>query len=193
MRWAAFVGVSFLTFAAELSLRPVLMLHALGGISPSFVACLAVFIAMFAPRMTALWSCWLLGLLLDLSTPFVPQDGGSFYLIGPYALGYAFGAYLIIQLRPMVFRQRAFSVSFLTLLCLVAVAIISVTIFVVRSWYASDAVIYPSSFSASDELFHRFGIAVYSAVLALPLGWLLLSTLPYWGFSTTTHRRTSRR
>ena len=91
MRWAAFVTMLFITLAAELSLRPVLTIHSMGGISPSFIAPLAVFVAMFAPRMTALWSCWLLGLLLDLSTPLVPRDGGSFYVLGPYAIGYVFG------------------------------------------------------------------------------------------------------
>lgn len=193
MRWAAFVALTFLTLAAELSLRPVLMFHSLGGVSPSFVACLAVFISMFAPRMTALWSCWLLGLLLDLSTPFALRMEGSFYLIGPYTLGYVCGCFLIIQLRPMVFRQRSLTIGFLTLLSLCVVALISVTIFEVRSWYAPDASIYPTSGSASTELFRRFGIAVYSALLAVPLGWFLLATLPYWGFPTTAHYRAGRR
>lgn len=198
MRWAVFAAMAFVTFAAELSLRPVLMLHTFGGISPSFIACLAVFIAMFAPRLTALWSCWALGLLLDLSTPFaaasgIAGGGGSFYLIGPYALGYTFGAYLIIQLRPMVFRQRAVTIGFMTLLSLSSVALIAVAVFVIRSWYASDPGIYPTGSSAAGELFRRFGIALYTALIAIPLGWLLLATLPYWGFPTTTHRRVARR
>ncbi|MCZ6836492.1 MAG: hypothetical protein O7G85_12015, partial [Planctomycetota bacterium] len=163
------------------------------GISPSFMACLAVYVAMFAPRLTALWSCWLMGFLLDLSTPFTPGDGGSFYLVGPYTLGYVFSAYMIIQLRPMVFRQRALTVGFFTLLSLLVVALISVAIFVVRSWYDTDPMVYPTSAGAGGELFRRFGIALYSALIAIPLGWILLATLPYWGFPTTAHRRIGRR
>jgi cell shape-determining protein MreD len=206
MRWAVFAALAFIALAAELSLRPVLMFHTIGGISPSFLACLAVFIAMFAPRLTALWSCWLLGLLLDLSTPFAASAGSvagvpgapgggaaTYYLIGPYALGYTFAAYMVLQMRPMVFRQRALSIGVMTGLSLLAVALISVAIFVVRSWYAADAGIYSTGVSAGSELLRRLGIALYSALVAVPLGWLLLATLPYWGFPTTAHRRAGRR
>ena len=193
MRWAAFVVMLFVTLAAELSLRPVLTIRSMGGISPSFIAPLAVFVAMFAPRMTALWSCWLLGLLLDLSTPIVPGTGGSFYVLGPYALGYVFAGYLILQLRPVVFRQKVLTMAFLTFLSLVAVALITVAIFVLRGWAGGDPTIYPTSPSASQELFQRFGIAMYSAAVAIPVGWLMLATLPYWGFPTVAHRRTARR
>ena len=44
MRWATFVVLTFLCIALELSLRGVLELRSIGGISPSFVAPLAVFI-----------------------------------------------------------------------------------------------------------------------------------------------------
>ena len=107
MRWATFVVLTFLCIALELSLRGVLELRSIGGISPSFVAPLVVFISMFAPRMTSLWSCLLLGLLMDISTPIAPHAGPSFYVFGPYALGYVFGGFMILQLRPMVFRQRS--------------------------------------------------------------------------------------
>ncbi len=193
MRWATFVVLTFLCIALELSLRGVLELRSIGGITPSFIAPLVVFISMFAPRMTSLWSCLLLGLLMDISTPIAPHSGPSFYVFGPYALGYVFGGFMILQLRPMVFRQRALTIGFLTVLCLVAVALVTVAIFIIRSWYAPDPSIYPISPSAANELFLRFGIALYAGVFAIPFGWLLLATLPFWGFPTTTHRRVGRR
>ena len=74
-----------------------------------------------------------------------------------------------------------------------AVALVTVVIFIIRSWYAPDASIYPTSPSATGEMFRRFGIALYSGLFAIPLGWLMLATLPFWGFPTTTHRRVGRR
>ena len=192
MRWATFVVLTFLCIALELSLRGVLELRSIGGISPSFVAPLAVFVSMFAPRMTALWSCLLLGLLMDISTPIAPHAGASFYIFGPYALGYVFGGFMILQLRPMVFLQRSLTIGFLTALCLFAVALVTVAIFIIRSWYAPDPSIYPISPSATGEMLRRFGIALYSGIFAILFGWLLLTTLPFWGFPTTTHRRVGR-
>ncbi len=62
MRWAVFGLFAFLTLAVDTSLADVV---AIGGLRPSSCALLAVFIALSAPRLPALWACFILGLLLD--------------------------------------------------------------------------------------------------------------------------------
>ena len=67
MRWSVFAIAAFVVVVAQLSLRDTLILHSAGEIRPDFIACLAVFIALFAERSAALWACWILGLLMDLA------------------------------------------------------------------------------------------------------------------------------
>jgi rod shape-determining protein MreD len=174
MRWPVFLIFAFAAIVVQLSFRNVFTLHALRGISPDMVAPLAVFIAMFAQRSSALWGAWILGLLLDLA----PNDDGSLYhVIGPNALGYPAGAFLVLQLRTMVFRRRALTTGFLTLLFLIVVSLVAVMLLSIRSWYPGATPYTPLS-----ELGTRALVAVYSGVVAIPMGWLLNRTLPLWGY-----------
>jgi UDP-N-acetylglucosamine diphosphorylase/glucosamine-1-phosphate N-acetyltransferase len=178
MRWVvlAIFGVSAVAFETSDMVTRVFMLHELGRLYPSPTGVLVVFVALFAPRLTALWAAWGLGLLLDLA---IPREQGL--LVGPQALGLVFGTYFVLQVRNMVFRQRALTVAVLTLLCLVAAGLVDVGVLTIRSWFATTGS--PSDhFRPLWALGQRGGIAVYSALLALPLGWLLVRTLPIWGF-----------
>jgi len=63
MRWMVFVIFAYVFLALETGARQIPALNSLGGISPSFVLCFVVFLALFAPRTIALWMCWLLQLI----------------------------------------------------------------------------------------------------------------------------------
>lgn len=177
MRWPIFAIFAFAAIVAQLSVRNVLTLYALNGISPDLVAALAVFIALFANRSAALWACFILGVLIDLLAP--AAGAAAFKVIGPHALGYAAGGYLVLQLRTMVFRRRAITIGFLTVLALIAAALVMVMLLTIRSWYPQAAPYGPLS-----ELGRHALMAVYSGVVAIPVGWLLARTLPLWGFSS---------
>lgn len=182
MRWSVFLVFAYIALALETGIRSRLGPPSMGGISPSFVALLVVFISLFAPRLTALWAVWLLGLLMDLSAPFPMASAGSVFLIGPYALGYVFGCVLILQLRALVFRKRLLTFALLTFVCLLAASLVAVGLLALRSWYPQgEATVYFES-TALRELLHRLGIAAYSAILAIPLGWMLVKSLPLWNF-----------
>jgi len=181
VRWPVFAIVAFGFVVVQLSLRNVLTLQSLKQISPDLVACLAVFIALFANRTSALWACWMLGVAMDLAPS---DDDPSYVLIGPHALGYVFGGLLVVQLRTMVFRRRAITIGFLTLVFLLATSILAVFLLAVRSWYPG-APEYP----AMAELWRRVLIAVYSGVLAIPVGALLNGTMGLWGFQSNAARR----
>lgn len=180
MRWPVLVMFGFVLIAVQLSLRNALTLQSLWGISPNVVAPLAVFVALFAPRSAALWSCWWLGLVLDLA----PQAAATpHHLLGINALALTAGGYVILQVRTTVFRRRALTVGFLTLAFLVAAALVAGSLLTIRSWYPGELPYRPLVSLGKSVL-----AALYSGVIAIPLGWLLNQTFPLWGFQ---HRGSS--
>jgi cell shape-determining protein MreD len=186
MRWPIFVVFAFVALALEISLRNSLRLDNLyHGVSPSFVACLLTFILMFAPRLTSLWACWIIGVVMDL----LPGQGETAVrVIGPCALGLVFGGLMIIPLRSMVFRRRLLTMAFMTFVFALASSIVSVFLLTLRHWYPSSST---ADYSGLRDLTFRFFEALYSGVLAIPVGWLLLLTLPLWGFQTNAPRRSA--
>jgi len=189
MRWSVFAVVTLMFLALETSLRNMLRLDAFGRVSPSFMAALLVFLSLFTPRQTALWAALILGVLVDLSTALQQPGARELHLIGPYALGYVAASFLVLQIRSMVFRRRLLTFCILTFLSMTLVAIVVVTAYVLRSWLPWAEGFYPTDGSAPGELGRRLGIAVYSALLAIPLGWLLIRTARLWGFAQVSPTR----
>jgi rod shape-determining protein MreD len=187
-----FVVFTFLFLGIELSLRNVLVLRSLGNIAPSFIGVLAVFVALFAPRSTALWAAWILGLLLDLSTVLAQGEHGEGPLIGPHALGYPFGCFLLLQIRPMLLRGRALTLAVMTTLFLAAATLLIVFVYAVHGWYPNEHVAW-ADLRPIGELFRRLGIAVYSGLLALALSPVLAWTIPVWSFRGSLPRGAIRR
>jgi rod shape-determining protein MreD len=183
MRWPVFLVAAFIVLVLQFSLRDVLTLRTIGSISPDFVASLAVFVCLFAPRSTALWACWLLGLAMDLGPP---AGAMKWHLVGPHALGYVFGGYLVLQLRTMVFRRRAITAGLVTCLFLIASGVLATFLLTVRSWYLEDTPLY---YAPLGELWERIKIAVYSGLVGVPFGWLLQITIPMWNFVGGASRR----
>ena len=141
MRWVTFAIVAYVAIALEKGLMDTLAFHGFGSIRPSLIAVLLVFIALNGPKQAVLWAALILGVLMDLCVPLEDATGRVRFLIGPYALGYVFAAYMVLQLRPMVFRRRVLTQSVLAALAVLAAGVIAVAIFTVRSWYpeAADA------------------------------------------------------
>jgi rod shape-determining protein MreD len=181
MRWPVFAIFAFTAVVVQLSLRNVLTLRELWGITPDVTACLVVFVALFAHRSAALWGAWMIGLLLDLA----PQSVATgYHILGVNALGYTAGAFAILQMRTMVFRRRALTMGFLTVLCVIAASLVTVMLLAIRSWYPGELPYGPLS-----DFGRRLLIGVYSGLVAIPLGWLLGMTLPLWGFQSSSPRR----
>lgn len=190
MKWPTFLIILYLALALEGSFAQALNMTSMGDITPSLVITLVVFVAMFAPRLTALWSCWLTGMLMDLSIVFP----GDIVVVGPHALGYLLACLLILQIRSMVFRKRVLTFMLLTFVAMLMVSIVVVAVLTIQTLYLGDAsgqVVYFAKSGALSELLWRFGSAVYSAVLAAPLGWALVQTIPFWGFSTNLQSRSA--
>lgn len=183
MKWPVFAIAAFVFVVAQLSLRSVFTLNSIGGVSPNLVAIFAVFVCLFATRSAALWACWMLGMALDLA----PQaHAASIHVIGPNTLGFVAGGLIVLQLRAMVFRRRALTIGLLTLLFVIGAAVIAVFILALRNVYDAEPAI-PGGPLA--EFARRLGVALYSAILAIPLGWLLSVSIPLWSFPMSPQRR----
>lgn len=183
------LGVFLVALAVCLSLdMSFLDLVEMGGVHPSVTATLLVFVALFAPRQTALWAALGTGLLLDMVSPVADAAGRPFHLPGPYALGYVFGTQLVLLLRSMVFRRNPIAVGILTLPYLIAVGLAFMAVWSVRGLMPDSAVPWQGE-PVTGELLRWLGRAVYSGLFGIPFGWLLLTTWPIWRFDMSSIRR----
>ena len=189
MRWGVFIIFALIGIAIDGGLVDVLRIESLWDVRPSFCAVLAVFVALSAPRLAALWGCFVLGLLLDLSTPYTADGNRIVWLVGPYALGLLAGGWLVVRGRTIVFRRRALTIGVMTLGCLLVAQVIIVVLLMLRSrgWYPGGPVHW-TDLSLGIEVLRRILIALYSGLFGVPAGWLLVRTLPLWGFQTSVHR-----
>lgn len=181
MRWFTFVIFAFIALVAETSLQGALVIRSFGNLAPSFVAVLAAFVCLFAVRRHALWACWGLGLVVDLLTRIVDTQSGLTALVGPHALGYTIAGAVVLQLRPALFRRRPLTIAIVTVLFVAVSSLVSAILLGVHGWYPGEALV-ASEASGLLEVLRQSGIAVYSGVLALLLGTVLVWTLPLWGF-----------
>ena len=189
MRLGIFAIFTLLALSIDAGLSDLLRIESLWEIRPNFCGVLAVFVALSAPRITALWGCFVIGLMLDLSIEHTTGGNRGVYLVGPYALGLLAGGWLVLRCRTMVFRRRALTIGVMTLVALLVAQAIVVMLLVLRSrsWYPGGPIHWPDT-AVGIELLRRILIAVYSGLAALPFGWLLVRTLPVWRFQTGVHR-----
>jgi hypothetical protein len=179
MNWLVFAIFVYLFLAVQLGLAPLFSIDvqfAGGDLTPQFMLMFAVYVGLFAPRSAVFVAWTVIGLLLDLTTT-LP---GGVVLIGPYALGCLAGAAVIIQLRVMVLRTHMFSHGFCVAVCVLAVQLFVVAALAVRNLY--DPL---PGYLPLRDLALRALIALYSAVVMIPLAWPLIKATPIFGFQVT--------
>ncbi|TVQ30897.1 MAG: hypothetical protein EA376_11580 [Phycisphaeraceae bacterium] len=188
MSWIAFALTAWILFGLELGLKDALQLGA-SGVAPSFVMVLLVIVSLHAPRLTALWAALIIGVGLDLTAPLVSASGlETITLVGPKALGCLVSAYAILTMRTLVMRRNIFTIALLSLIAVSLLEIVAVFAYVSRSWFDSRLEI-----TAGATLVAGLGAAVYTAILALPLGAALQSAMPIFGFQQSVSRPRIRR
>ncbi len=177
MNWVVFLLVSWVTLGLELGLRPSIQLGD-SGMAPSFALILVAYIALTAPRVTALWAAMLIGIVLDLTSERLSSSGMStLTIVGPTALGCMLGASAITNLRAMVYRRSPITMLMLATLLSVIVQIVVVACLAARSWWDPSLV-----FHARPEFAARLGSAAYTGVAALVVGPVLNFLTPLFGF-----------
>ncbi|MFW6336153.1 MAG: rod shape-determining protein MreD [Phycisphaeraceae bacterium] len=175
MSWLVFALMTYLLTALQEGLSPLwsIPVGRAAEAAPSLLLVLLCFVSLLATGATSLWVALLLGLIADAlsGTP----------IVGPHALGFMLGSYVVLQLRALVFRESVFTLAFMTLAAGLFAHLAAVALLAIRGLPISPAEVTPG-FAAADQLVTRFFDVLYSAVVAIPLGWLLFKTAPLWRF-----------
>ncbi len=191
MNRVVFLLAAWVCFGLELGLKPFLQLGT-SQMAPSFVITLLVFVAMQASATSSLGAGLLIGLLIDLtSARTAPVTGEAITIVGPYALGCLAASYLTLTARTMVVRHNPLTFAFLAFVASMLTHIVAAALLEFRSVY--DPAV---SFSAASELATRLGSSVYTAAIALPMGWVLRLFSPFFKFpqsGSSRGRRMSQR
>ena len=174
MNWIAFAITTYVLLALQTAFSGVV---AVGGATPNLLLVLAVFVGTSARPGVVLWSLVVLGVLLDLQPG--PLTGAG-VLVGPHALGMLVGAFALLQMRGLLFRESVLTLVLLTLAVGGFAALVEVAVYSLRGlWFLAGE---PAPWRATEHLGRRLLDAVYSAVVAVPLGLALNQTRPWWGF-----------
>ena len=190
MRLLVLFIATIFCLAFDSSFGGVFTLRSMGSITPLAMPCLVVFVALFAPSMLAMVVALALGLLVDVSPGYGELTQGA-HLIGPNTLGFFVSTILILRIRNIVFRRRVFTIVIFTIGCVVVTDAVEVLLLILRSlmpWTPSL-----SGTGGIAGLAKMLVTAIYSGLLAVPLGWCLLSTIGMWRFATPTGRRATWR
>ncbi|MCB9837871.1 MAG: hypothetical protein H6813_00895 [Phycisphaeraceae bacterium] len=177
MNWVVFALAAWITMGIELGLRPSIQLGD-SGMAPSFALVLVTYIALTAPRATALWAAMCVGVALDLTSERLAANNiETLTIVGPTALGCMLGASAVGNLRAMVYRRSPLTMLVLAALLSVIVQIVVVACLAARSWWDPALV-----FHARPELASRLGSAAYTGAIALVVGPALNFLTPLFGF-----------
>lgn len=181
VRWPVFAIFTYFVLALDAGLKDLLGIGS-DGIGPGFMLIFMVFVASMAQRNAVLWASLLIGLLVDLSLEY-PIGNGVSVIVGPNALGYLLGGILAYELRSMIYRRHPLTMPLLTLAAGLTAQVVAVFIISFRHLLANWIPAYALEWSTTDELVNRFLMILYSALIALPLGWLLTRLAPLFGFN----------
>ncbi len=183
------VIATILALAFDSSFSGLFTLRSVGSITPLAMPCLVVFIALFAPETIALITALILGALVDLSPGYGDLAEGA-HLIGPHALGYFLSTFFVLKIRNVVFRRRVFTIAVLTTATVILTGATEALVLLVRGVMPWTPSLQGAGFS---DLIKLFGTAIYSGLLAVPLGWCFIATIGVWKFHSPTGRRATWR
>lgn len=168
MNWLIFSITAYVCLLLQVGLTSLLGVPDAQGVTPNFLLIFAVYVGLMAPAKTVAWGMLAIGLMANLLPgPF--KDGS---VLGPEALGYLAGAFAVLQLRTLVFRESVVSLVIMVFVVGVFIQLVTVALYTSRGlpFLLGDPV---PAWSASDQLVHRFLELLYSAVIAIPIGFVL--------------------
>lgn len=188
MHWYIFLLLAYLFTALHVGLRTLLAYGEGGGSSPSFLLILTAFIVLSASPRRAIWAVLALGILADLTQSYPTLDYGLTWLLGPMTLGYLLGAYAGFQVRGLMFRNSPVALACLTFLIGAFAHLAVVALITARGlpWLPADPI---AGWDPWSQIARRFGELLYTTIIAIPVGWLLIRSAGICGFDTSKSRR----
>ena len=178
MNWLIFAILTYVFLLMQVGLTALLGIPDAQGVTPDFLLIFAVYIGMQAPGRYVGWAMLAIGLCANL-LPGPVADGP---ILGPEALGYLAGAFAVLQLRTLVFRESMISLASMVFVVGVFIQLVIVALYTARGLPFLLGQPIPH-WSASDELFERFQVLLYSAIAAVPIGMVLLRLNPVMNFN----------
>lgn len=182
-----FAFAAWVCFGLEFALPPVLDAGS-GGVHPSFVIPLLVFVALHAEARPTLWAALVLGILTDLLVPVPLRDGGSVVIPGPHALGFLLAAQMTMSMRGMVIRRNPLTLVVLSIAASLIVTIAVVAIMGMRTIGDSGM-----AWGGARELIPGVWSALYTALSALVMSFPLFAATGVFGFPSVHASRFARR
>jgi rod shape-determining protein MreD len=169
VRWLSFFILAYVMLGLQIGLGSSMQIH---QTEPNLLLLVAVFIAINAPRDTALAACLLLGLLQDLLMPGKP--------LGLATFSYGVVGMLVINTQELVYGDHFLTHFSLTLLAGLVVAVI----------YGLHGAIYPLihrslKIWARPPMGTMIGGALYTAVVAPIVIFILQRMRRAFGFRSS--------
>ena len=186
MNWIVFLVVAWFGFGLEIAL-PAYFDAGSGGVHPSLILPLMVYVTLYAPRRHALWAACILGVITDLISPIPRLDLGDAFIVGPHAIGMMVACQFVLSVRAMVIRHNPLTLMILSVLSVVITQIIVVAFFTARS-IGDD----PLVWDAGAQLIQRLFSALYTAIPALVLSFVFFALTPVFGFHSAVPTRFAR-
>lgn len=194
MRWLAIGIFAYILLGLEQGMAVAIAQPGQYGATPGLLLILLVFIGLSAPTPVVVWSSLALGVLYDLAHPVMvidPQDaaemamqtGQYVSMVGPGAIGFLVGAFVLLRARGLVYRGSLVSIVLFTFITGVFAHLTIVFIFAMRGlpflFFPGEQIV---GWSWSGELVSRFISLLYTMGLSLPIGWVLLRSFGMFGF-----------
>lgn len=157
MRWIPFILLTYVALLAQTTGGILLAVHtdSAGAVFPDLLAVMAVFIALnLRNQHEVVIGCWLLGMGLDLTS------GGQGWAVGPMAIAYSAGGFVIFKLRETFFRDSIISQTFLSAIMALSAHVLYVTLQSILSFGSSSLALY------GQQLLQACLLALYTAVAA---------------------------
>jgi len=176
MRWVILLIFVYLFLVIELGVSVALNQPGQYNYMPGLLLILAVYVGLFAPTMMTLWTWLALGILHDLAHPVKMVDATmDATIIGPAALAYLAGGFLMLQLRRVVYRGSPLSIAIFSFIAGIVVHLLIVLLHGLRGlsflFLPGEHI---EGWSWSAELVERFLSMVVTFFVALPVGWFLI-------------------
>ena len=205
MRWLVFILFSYVALAFDWGLVALFEIDAgsFHRLRPSFLLILAVYVAWSAAPSVVPWAMLALGIICDLvplptqgssseMLTFGPRVVADFVVIGPCALGFLVGGFVAQQLKGLMSRHSVLAFAIVVVFCGVFIHLVIVALLTLRGLPITPASPVPH-WNAADQLARRFMEILYTALLAIPVGFILMRTDPIWDFPLPQANRRPRR
>jgi hypothetical protein len=179
MNWLVFTITTYICLLMQVGLTSLLGVPDAAGVSPDYLLIFAVFVGMQAPSRMVGWAMLAIGLCANL-LPGPIADGP---VLGPEALGYLAGAFAVLQFRTLVFRESVISLAIMVVVVGIFMQLAIVALYTARGLPPLLGQPIPN-WDIWDEMFYRFLMLLYSAVVALPIGFVLLKLTPLLNFTS---------